>query len=200
MTRRAPRPDATQATRLVRPAVRYGESYLAASDELLASGEQRDGDGDWVQLPEDGYAGFTFTRDGLRDPAELARFVEQRRRARDEDAPRRSGWTPVTFLWMVAGEEYVGSLAIRHRLTPRLLEEGGHIGYSVRPTARRQGHASRALGQALVLAHGVVDRPEVLLTCLEDNLGSRAVIEGNGGVLEDVRGGVRRYWLPTRPG
>ena len=187
-------------THLVPPQVRHQDSYLTATDEFLASGEQRDGDGDWVQEPEDGYAGFAFTRDGLRDPAEFARFVVQRRRARHEDAPRRRGWTPVTFLWMVAGDEYVGSLAIRHRLTERLLEEGGHIGYSVRPTARRHGHATRALAQALVLAHGVVDRPEVLLTCLEDNLGSRAVIEGNGGRYEDTRAGVRRYWIPTRPG
>jgi predicted acetyltransferase len=188
-----------RTTRLVDPDPRYQASYLAATDEFLASGGQRDGDGDWVQEPETRYAGFAFTRAGLREAEEFARFVELRRRARDEDAPRRSGWTPVTFLWMVSGDEYVGSLAIRHRLTPRLLEEGGHIGYSVRPTARRQGHASRALGRALVLAHGVVDGPDVLLTCLEGNLGSRSVIEGNGGRYEDTRGGVRRYWLPTRP-
>jgi predicted acetyltransferase len=187
-------------TRLVAPHRRYQESYLTATDEFLASGEQRDGDGDWVQEAEPGYAGFTFTREGLRDPQEFGRFVDLRRRARDEDAPRRHGWTPVTFLWMVTGDEYVGSLAIRHRLTERLLEEGGHIGYSVRPTARGHGHATRGLGRALVLAHGVVDRPRVLLTCLEGNLASRAVIERNGGRYEDSRGAVRRYWIPTRPG
>lgn len=186
-------------TRLVAPHVRHQDSYLAATDEFLASREQRDGDGDWEDDAELGYPGFTFTREGLRDPEEFGRFVEQRRRARHEDAPRRRGWTPVTLLWMVVGDEYVGSLAIRHRLTDRLLEEGGHIGYSVRPTARRRGHASRALARALVLAHGVVDGPSVLLTCLEDNLASRAVIERNGGEYEDSRSGVRRYWIPTRP-
>jgi predicted acetyltransferase len=186
-------------TRLVDPHVRHHESYLAATDEFLASREQRDGDGDWAQAAGTGHTGFAFTREGLRDRQEFARFVQQRLRARDEDAPRRRGWTPVTFLWMVVAEEYVGSLAIRHRLTRRLREEGGHIGYSVRPTARRRGHASRALGRALVLAHGVVDGPDVLLTCLEGNLGSRTVIEANGGQYEDTRRGVRRYWIPTRP-
>ncbi|EBP5695866.1 hypothetical protein YH71_24865, partial [Salmonella enterica] len=103
MASRAPR----TGSRLVLPHARYQESYLAAADEFVASGENRDGDGDWVQEPEDGYAGFTFTRDGLRDPEEFARFVRQRRRARAEDAPRRAAWPPVTFLWMVAGDEYV---------------------------------------------------------------------------------------------
>lgn len=186
-------------TRLVTPHRRHQNSYLAASDEFLASREQRDGDGDWVQEPEPGYAGFTFTREGLQDPAEFDRFVAQRRGASDDDAPRRRAWTPVTFLWMVVSEEYVGSLAIRHRLTDRLTEEGGHIGYSVRPTARRHGHATQALARALVHAHGVIDGPEVLVTCLEENRGSRAVIEANGGEYEDSRTGVRRYWIPTRP-
>jgi predicted acetyltransferase len=35
----------------------------------------------------------------------------------------------------------------------------------------------------------------VLLTCDEDNAGSRATIEKNGGVYEDSRNGKRRYWI-----
>ena len=36
-----------------------------------------------------------------------------------------------------------------------------------------------------------------LVTCDVDNVGSAAVIEANGGVLEDVRGTKKRYWVPT---
>ena len=39
----------------------------------------------------------------------------------------------------------IGFLAIRHTLNDFLLELGGHIGYSVRPARRGQGHATRAL-------------------------------------------------------
>ena len=61
---------------------------------------------------------------------------------------------------------------------------GDPIAHSLSPVLHRAGYA--ALG---------LDR--VLLTCDEDNPGSRMVIEKAGGVLEDVRVGKRRYWVPT---
>ncbi|MFJ4905083.1 GNAT family N-acetyltransferase [Streptomyces sp. NPDC093249] len=77
-----------------------------------------------------------------------------------------------------------------------LLEASGHIGYSVRPSARRRGVATRALAALLPRARALgLDR--TLLTCEEDNTGSARTIERNGGVLEDVRSGAygtrRRY-------
>jgi len=36
-----------------------------------------------------------------------------------------------------------------------------------------------------------------LVTCDVDNMGSRRVIEANGGVLEDQREVKLRYWVPT---
>jgi predicted acetyltransferase len=38
---------------------------------------------------------------------------------------------------------------------------------------------------------------QVLITCDEDNKGSRAVIEANGGVLEYEGEDIRRYWVNT---
>ena len=104
------------------------------------------------------------------------------------------------YYWITDGagadEEVVGFLALRHALTAWLLEEGGHIGYSVRPSRRGQGHASRALGLAVRRAAELgLDR--VLLTCDEDNLASARTIERNGGVYEDTRNGKRRYWIET---
>jgi predicted acetyltransferase len=105
-----------------------------------------------------------------------------------------------TYLWITDGEgaarELVGFLALRHSLNAWLLEEGGHIGYGVRPSRRRQGHASRALRLSLAAAAGL-GLERVLVTCDEDNLGSRATIERGGGVYEDTRNGKRRYWIPV---
>ncbi len=110
--------------------------------------------------------------------------------------PRPEGHVPCTSAWFVDGAAYLGRLSVRHVLTERLREVGGHIGYDVRPSARRQGHATRMLGQGLGLAAGLgLDR--VLLTCDEGNLASVRVIEANGGEFEDVRQGKRRYWLAT---
>jgi predicted acetyltransferase len=38
---------------------------------------------------------------------------------------------------------------------------------------------------------------QVLVTCDEENVASRKVIEANGGRYEDSNEGKRRYWVPT---
>ncbi|TYL45636.1 GNAT family N-acetyltransferase [Nocardioides sp. BGMRC 2183] len=123
----------------------------------------------------------------------------------EETAPGSADGTkvPSTYYWLAAGDgalddELVGFLNFRHTLNDFLLDQGGHIGYGVRPAARRRGHASEALRLALLDAPGLgIDR--VLVTCDLDNDASRRTIELNGGVLDDIRGDRRRYWIsPTR--
>jgi predicted acetyltransferase len=123
-------------------------------------------------------------------------FTGDIRAERLEDTPRPHGYVPDTELWWVDGEEFLGRVGVRHRLTPVLLEIGGHIGYDVRPSARRRGHATAMLREALAVARGLGIGP-ALVTCDVDNVGSRAVIERNGGVLEDERSGKLRFWVPT---
>ncbi|WP_338748413.1 GNAT family N-acetyltransferase [Janibacter alittae] len=181
---------------IVRPDTRYQQSYLAAHDEF--DGAHRDGDGEWEQAadPATGFEGYSFTRRGLEEKDEFIRFVRARRAEELPGNPRPSGYVPCTFLWIVEGDEYLGSIALRHELTHFLLEQGGHIGYSIRPTARRQGHASTALRQVLELA-GEMGMGRVLITCDEDNAASRTMIERAGGRYEDSRAGRRRYWVTT---
>jgi predicted acetyltransferase len=109
----------------------------------------------------------------------------------------REQWdVPVTELWFVDGTTYLGTVMIRHRLTPALEREGGHIGYHVVPGHRRRGHATQMLAQALVACQQLGLR-QVLVTCAVDNLGSRRVIEANGGVLDGIVEAQARYWLST---
>jgi predicted acetyltransferase len=117
-------------------------------------------------------------------------------RLNDRVLPLPDGKVRCTYWWIVEGGEVLGSIALRHELNPFLLEAGGHIGYSVRPSARRRGLATYALGEVLKRAEGI-DR--VLITCNVDNEPSRRTIEHFGGVQEDIRdtsiGRIRRYWI-----
>jgi predicted acetyltransferase len=77
-----------------------------------------------------------------------------------------------------------------------LRDYGGHIGYDVRPSARRRGHATAMLRQALPWCIELGIDP-VLVTCDVDNVASRKVIENGGGMFEDQRDGKLRYWVPA---
>lgn len=106
------------------------------------------------------------------------------------------GWVPASYRWILDDDRLVGTITVRHRLTDSLLVVGGHIGYAVRPSARRRGVATAALGLALGMAARLGIDP-ALVTCEDDNVASARTIEANGGVLEDVRGTSRRYWVPA---
>jgi predicted acetyltransferase len=71
---------------------------------------------------------------------------------------------PSTTWWWCEGTTYLGRIAVRHRLTDRLRQIGGHIGYDVRPTARRQGHGTAMLKAALGKAREL-GLDKVLITC-----------------------------------
>jgi hypothetical protein len=57
----------------------------------------------------------------------------------------------VTELWFVDGTDYLGTVIIRHQLTPALERAGGHLGYHVVPGHRRRGHATQMLTQAKLI-------------------------------------------------
>jgi predicted acetyltransferase len=132
----------------------------------------------------------------LTDPTAFDAYVARVLGERDETAARRDGFVPMTSLWWAEGDHMLGRLAIRHRLTPALEEAGGHIGYVVRTSARRQGHATAMLAAALpVVASLGISR--ALLTCDDTNTASQRVIEVNGGRFIDTVGQKRRFWVPT---
>jgi predicted acetyltransferase len=95
---------------LVAPTSRVRVSFLAAMEEFRAEGRGLAGDNSMVGAE---------IRDYGPGWAEPALFEEYTRLVRDqarEDAPRPAGFVPSTTLWWVEGEEYLGRIAIRHRL------------------------------------------------------------------------------------
>ena len=105
------------------------------------------------------------------------------------------GWVPdIQLVAFSRDRQAVGFLNLRLRLSDFLLEEGGHIGYSIRPSERGKGYAKESLRQGLQVAKGK-NIKRALVTCSTENPASRAVILANGGVYEDVRNGTERYWI-----
>jgi predicted acetyltransferase len=155
--------------RLVWPTEDVRVSYLVGEQaDCLLRGTPTQ----WLEAASEDFAGFVAVRRGVQV---------------------RWG-VPSTVFWYVSGEYYLGTLVIRHQLTPELAETGGHIGYHVVAPWRRQGHATRMLAAGLEQCRGLgLDR--VLLTCVIDNEPSRRVILANGGVPDGQRNGEDRFWI-----
>jgi predicted acetyltransferase len=175
---------------LTLPTTAVRASFLLAMAEFRAEG--RSGTADRTMLGQE----INTYSDIWTDLAGFSSYVGWLREQALDDSPRLPYLVPSTTLWWTDGPEYLGRLAIRHRLTQHLLDVGGHIGYDVRPSARRRGHATAMLAAALPWAYALGIDP-VLVTCDADNVGSRKVIEANHGKLEDQRGVKLRFWVPT---
>ncbi|MFC1410947.1 GNAT family N-acetyltransferase [Streptacidiphilus sp. N1-12] len=171
---------------LILPTAQLRPSWLAARDEWPTGAHQ---DGTGLRLATDV---------DLDDPEGFSTWVERLLRQADRSAALGEESVHATHWWIVEGDSYLGAIDLRHYLNAFLLETGGHIGYSVRPSARRRGLATWALATVLPEARRLgLDR--VLVTCDDGNAASARTIERNGGVLEDVRGSAsgpkRRYWI-----
>ncbi len=111
---------------------------------------------------------------------------------------------PSTFVnhstyWLVNKENKIlGVSNIRHKLNDKLLQEGGHIGFGIRPSERRKGYAALMLKLTLEKA-SELGIEKALLTCASNNAGSYKTIEKNGGKLwkEEVYNGrlSKYYWI-----
>ena len=139
---------------------------------------------------EDGF-GLDPT-DDVESPSGFAGWVEALRQQSDPARQRRG-----TCRWIVEEDRVLGGIALRHGMND-VIRQLGHIGYGVRPSARRRGVATWALGEMLSYAKGSgLDR--VLIVCESGNLASVRTIEHHGGRLESSpetdHGRVCRYWI-----
>ncbi len=138
---------------LIAPREDMRRSFAEAMDEFRAEGRGSADDssaiGDYLR---------TRAAEWSSDEA-FSLFAASIRADALEQTPRPEGYVPATEFWWVDGETFLGRITIRHRLTPHLLEVGGHIGYDVRPSARRRGHATEMLRQTLADRSPDGDRP-----------------------------------------
>ena len=112
----------------------------------------------------------------------------------------RGGRVPCSTWFWEDERALQGVINVRHYLTAKLEEWGGHIGYSVAPSHRNKGVATRMLAEVLAHCRGL-EIARALLTCDAENTASRKTIETNGGIFdreawsEPAKGTQRWYWI-----
>lgn len=94
------------------------------------------------------------------------------------------GWKgPTSTYWLYVDGKPVGVGKIRHFLTEKPREEGGHTGYAIRPSARHNGYGTILLKKLITEARKL-DIDKMLLTIRTENLYSLKIALANYGVLE----------------
>ncbi len=173
---------------LIRPDEAYIDEIRAYRQELLDTGSPFNGDS------------------GLRKFEDIQDWIAQcRLREHKETLPDAACVEADQFMLVREGEQRIlGMINFRHELNAYLAEFGGHIGYGIRPSERRQGYAKAMLTLCLEKCRQLkLDR--VLITCDVDNEGSRRTILACGGRFERVahkeaeNQDLERYWITLDP-
>jgi predicted acetyltransferase len=168
---------------LVAPTARLHAAWLEARAEW-GPGQHEDGFGlgpaDEVVSP----AGFA---------AWLARLAAQA----DPAKTIAVGKHACTYRWIVENDRVLGGTALRYG-DDDYVRWAGHIGYGIRPSARRRGLATWAMDRMLDEARAL-GLQRVLAVCVPGNVASIRTIERCGGVFEGVGHtafeSVQRYWI-----
>ena len=168
------------ACEISEPSLELKDSYLPALEEYKTLG-----------IPLD---------EGVADYGED--FTKYVQKLKDESKALNltDGRVPQTTFWITDKDGYAGRISIRHELNEKLLKEGGNIGYGIIPSKRGLGYGTKALKLTLEKAKEL-GLKKVFLTCNSTNIGSKKVIEANGGLLENEILGEEgkpnklRYWI-----
>jgi len=172
------------ASKLVRPAAAYKDSFLVA---LRA------------YQKEDRYTDINVASLS----ADFDSYIENIRAERGSPHQPYQEWVepvPETILWFVKDDDYLGTVSIRHRLNWHLEKWGGHIHFIIRPTMRGKGFGKKMLLKTIPVA-SYLGIGRALLTIDPSNKPAIRAVEACGGVFQDELSQTEqfparlRYWL-----
>lgn len=97
------------------------------------------------------------------------------------------GKLPTSEYQLFDGDTVIGRIQVRHKPShgtnvPEKL--ANHIYYEILPEHRSKGYGKEILRLGLEKAKEI-GLSEVFITCMEDNLHSKKIIESNGGIFID---------------
>ena len=151
--------------RLVKPSIKFKNSYIALVNEFIEHDEPL--------VPfvlNENYHDFSAMVNRLNNYAKGIAISD--------------AFVPHATYWLVnQSDELLGVVNLRFKLTPRLRQIGGNIGFGIKPSQRKKGHGTLILKYALlkIKKAGLI---EARVTCNKSNPASRAVIQANNGILE----------------
>ncbi len=169
---------------LLEPSSVYYEQIKEYRQEFLEAGDSMDG---------------TSSLREYDNPSDWMEHI--RLYSRKETIPE--GRVPGTIFLFVRknDDKLIGMINVRHELSEYLYNYGGNIGYSIRPSERRNGYAKEMLRLALPYCRDILGLSKVMISCDVGNEGSRKTILANGGVYEntlhepDEDIDLERYWI-----
>jgi len=171
---------------LVKPSIEYIDEIHTYRQEFFNDGGHFNGDC------------------GLRKFEDIDAWIEQcRLMEHKETVPKPELVEADQFMLVREGENRIlGMINFRHYLNDYLTEYGGHIGYGVRPSERKKGYAKAMLALCLEKCREM-GLDKVLITCDDDNEGSRRTILACGGIFERIANEgdkkLERYWITLNP-
>ncbi|MFC7680794.1 GNAT family N-acetyltransferase [Paenibacillus sp. GCM10028914] len=166
---------------LVKPTIKLKDEYLSFYQE-------------WKESNED-MVPWVITKDPQNFEGMIEFLINN-----EEGINLPEGWVRDSTYWLVTeSNEIVGAVNIRHQLTEKLLNCGGHIGYGIRPSKRKKGYATELLALALVKTKDLGIN-KVLVVCDSDNIASKRTIIKNGGIqdkdyIEKDGNIINRFWI-----
>ena len=156
--------EKTEDLFFVEPSMAYAEEITAYREEMLAAESSFDGCLSLKRMP---------------DPKEYVEYctgwANPSRRLKENGARGT-----VLLCIRKADNKMVGCMQVHHVLNEQMKNYTGHVGYSVRPSERRKGYATRMLKKAkdYLSSFGF---SEIYVSCLPENEASRRTILANGG-------------------
>ena len=159
---------------LIGPTRAREDAFRAMFDDFKRAGET-----EWCEKNADAISDFSAFVGRLENEAKGITVV---------------GWVPTSHYWLIRGEQIVGTLRMRHYLTPVVHENTGHVGYDISPSFRRKGYGHEILRLGLIEAEklGIGD---VLAHCLDSNIASKKIIQKQGGRAERSKSDETWYWI-----
>ena len=101
---------------------------------------------------------------------------------------------PQSIYWLYIGGIPVGMGKLRHYLNDKLRENGGHVGYSIRPIYRKKGYGTLLLTLLIEKAKNLnIDK--LLFTVRNENVASIKVVMANNGIIEKISDELHYIWV-----